>query len=130
MLEIVAPEGVPRARGYSHGVIGSGRTLHIAGQIGWDSEGAMPEGLVPQFAGALDNVLAVIRSAGGRPEDLARLTVFVTDIQAYRLATPELGRVWRERFGRHYPAMALVGVAGLVHPASMVEVDGTAHLQG
>lgn len=103
--------------------------LHVAGQIGWNTSGAIvSDDLIEQFGQALDNVLAVVRAAGGEPTDVADMTVYVTDLDAYRGAAGELGEVWRARFGKHYPAMALLGVSGLVHPGARVEIQATAHI--
>jgi enamine deaminase RidA (YjgF/YER057c/UK114 family) len=129
-MKIVHPEGFPPARGYSNGVlVEGGRTLHVAGQVGWEPDGSFgSDELVPQFARALDHVIAVVAAAGGRPEDIAAMTIFVTDIAVYRAAGHELGAVWRERMGRHYPAMALVAVSALVEPRARVEIQATAAL--
>lgn len=126
---VIQPDGFATPRGYANGTVASGEVLHVAGQIGWDGGGNMvSDDLVAQFAQALDNVLAVVAAAGGAPTDVADMTIYVTDLDAYRASTRELGAVWRERFGRHYPAMALVGVAGLVHPGARIEIQATAHL--
>ena len=106
-----------------------GRCLFVAGQIGV-SAGGEPASFAVQFATALDRVLEVVRAAGGQPTDVARLTVYVTDLAAYRSTRRELGEVWRERFGGYYPAMALVEVQGLVEPAARVEIEATAVLAG
>lgn len=126
--EIRVP-GWPAPRGYANGRTGHGRAVHVAGQIGWDEHGALvsPE-LVPQFARALDNVLAVVRAAGGAPEDIATMTAYVTDIAAYRGAHKELGAAWRARLGKHFPAMALVAVGALVEPGAVVEIQATAYV--
>ena len=126
--EISVP-GWPAPRGYANGRTGVGRAVHVAGQIGWDATGAFTAaGLVPQFAQALDNVIAVVRAAGGVPEDIATMTVFVTDIAAYRAAPKELGAAWRARLGKHFPAVALVAVSHLVDPRAVVEIQATAYL--
>jgi enamine deaminase RidA (YjgF/YER057c/UK114 family) len=128
--EIRVP-GWPEPRGYANGRSGRGRAVHVAGQIGWDEQGAFAAGeLVPQFAQALDNVLAVVRAAGGAPEDIATMTVYVTDIAAYRGAGKELGVAWRARLGKHFPAMALVAVSALVEPRAVVEIQATAYVGG
>jgi len=128
--EIHVP-GWPAPRGYANGRRGDGEVVHTGGQIGWDEHGAFTApGLVPQFAQALDNVLAVVRAAGGAPEDIATMTVFVTDIAAYRDAQKELGAAWRARLGKHFPAMALVAVSALVEPQAMVEIQATAYVGG
>jgi NAD(P)-dependent dehydrogenase (short-subunit alcohol dehydrogenase family)/enamine deaminase RidA (YjgF/YER057c/UK114 family) len=130
--EIVNPESLGAPKGFSHGVLApAGRTLYVAGQPGWDDNatGARP-GFPEQFARALDRVLAVVRQAGGKPGDITRLTAYVTDLAAYRMARPALGKVWGERFGQYYPAMALVEVKGLVDRGAIVEIEATAVLGG
>jgi len=129
--EEVHVPGWPAPRGYANGRTGSGRVVHVAGQIGWDERGALVAGgLVPQFTRALDNVLAVVRAAGGAAEDIATMTVYVTDIAAYRAAQRELGAAWRARLARHFPAMALVAVCDLVEPHAVVEIQATAYVGG
>ena len=127
--EEISVPGWPAPRGYSNGRTGHGRAVHVAGQIGWDEHGKLvsPE-FVPQFARALDNVLAVVRAAGGAPEDIAAMTAYVTDIAAYRAAGKELGAAWRARLGKHFPAMALVAVSALVEPGAVVEIQATAYV--
>lgn len=129
-LELVQPDHFAPPRGYSNGAITEGRLLHVGGQIGWEPETCTwaATTLAEQFARALDNVLDVVRSAGGEPTDVARMTVYVTDLDAYRASARALGAAWRERFGRHYPAMALLGVAGLVDPRARVEIEAVAVL--
>ena len=128
--EVTVP-GWPAPKGYANGRVGEGRVLYVGGQIGWDEQRAFPPGgLVPQFGRTLDNVLAVVRAAGGAAEDIASMTVFVTNIEEYRAAQRALGPVWRERMGRHYPAMALVAVTALVEPEAVVEIQAIATLGG
>ena len=132
-LENVNPAALGKPKGYSHGVLGSagGRVLFVAGQPGWDaSEKGPAPGFVQQFARALDRVLAVVREAGGGPADVARMTVYVTDLNSYKVALEALGRVWRERFDRHYPAMAMVEVSGLVDEGAVVEIEANAVIGG
>jgi enamine deaminase RidA (YjgF/YER057c/UK114 family) len=125
----VNPETLARPRGYSHGMKGGGDVLFVAGQIGWDREGRMvaPD-LVLQFAQALDNVLAVVTAAGGAPESIARLTIFVTDKQEYRQRARELGEAYRQRMAKHFPAMSLVEVKSLLEDDARVEIEATALL--
>ena len=132
MPQVIQPEGWPRPRGYSNGMVAEGRVLFVAGQVGWDplKEGAFPSTFVEQFDQALANVLAVVRAAGGRPEDVARLTLYVTDKREYLGAGPGLGEAWRKHMGRHYPAMAAVQVAGLVEEGAKLELEATAVLPG
>jgi enamine deaminase RidA (YjgF/YER057c/UK114 family) len=127
-LEIVNPEELGKPRGYSNGVKGTGALLFVAGQIGWDAQQRLAPDVAAQFTQALDNVITVVRAAGGTPESVARLTIYVTDKQAYREAREELGHAWRSRFGRHYPAMALVEVKSLLEDAALVEIEATAIL--
>lgn len=122
--------GWPRPRGYANGTLARGRALHVAGQIGWTAEQRFEtDDLIEQFGIALDNVLAVVRAAGGAPWDIAEMTVYVTDLDAYRAGARALGPIWKERMGVHYPAMALVGVAGLVEPRAKVEIQAVAYLE-
>ncbi len=126
--EIRVP-GWPAPRGYANGRTGRGRAVHVAGQIGWNEHGQLVSAeLVPQFIQALDNVIAVVRAAGGVPADIATMTAFVTDVAAYRSGTRDIGAAWRARLGRHFPAMTLVGVTGLVEPGALVEIQATAYI--
>lgn len=127
---VVQPEGWPRPKGYANGVLtGPGRLLFIAGQIGWGTdERLVSSEFVPQFAKALDNVVAVLRAAGGEPRHLVRLTVYVTDKHVYRAAARELGAIYRERLGKTYVAMSLVQVADLLEDGAQVEIEATAVL--
>jgi len=126
---LVTPPDFPPARGYANGLVATGRTLFIAGQIAWDKDARIvsPD-FATQFLQALDNVLAVVRAAGGGSEQIAKLLVFVTDLEAYRGATRTIGEGWRARMGGHYPAMSLVKVAGLLEPGALVEIEGVAML--
>lgn len=128
-IEFVQPPHFAPPRGYANGVVCSGRTLHVGGQIGWEADQSFAtDDFVEQLAKALDNVLDVVRAAGGTATDLVSMTIFVTDLDAYRHNLRQLGAVWRQRLGKHYPAMALVGVAGLVHPRAKVEIQAVAAL--
>jgi enamine deaminase RidA (YjgF/YER057c/UK114 family) len=125
----VNPASLAPPRGFNHGMRGGGELLFVAGQIGWDGTGNMvPGGFVAQFGQALDNVLAVVREAGGAPETIARMVVYVTDKREYLARRPEIGALWRERLGRHFPAMALVEVKGLLEDAAQVEIEAVALL--
>ena len=128
-LQSVQPEGWPPPLGYANGLCTRGqgeRLLFVAGQIGWQPDGTFTtDDLAEQFAIALDNVLSVVRAAGGEPSSVARMTVYVTDLDAYRSSTRAIGHAWRARMGRHFPAMALLGVAGLVEKRAKVEIEAT-----
>lgn len=129
-LTVIHPPEWAPTKGYSAGICArGGARLFIAGQIGWDAQQRFnTDDFIEQFTLALDNVLSVVRAAGGLPEHIAEMTVYVTDLDAYRQRARELGPVWRERLGRHYPAMALVGVSGLVEPRAQVEIQAHAVL--
>lgn len=127
--EPVVVEGWPKPRGYVNGMIGGPYVLHVAGQIGWQPDGTFTtDDLIEQFGIALDNVLAVVKAAGGKAESIASMTVFVTEIETYRARTKDLGPIWKARLGKHFPAMALVGVSALVEPRAKVEIVAVAHL--
>ena len=113
ILSAVQPEGWPRPRGYANGVLATGsQRLYVAGQIAWDeTETIVSDDFLAQFEQALANVVAVLRAGGATPADVASMTIYVTDIPAYRASARGLGPIWRKHFGRSYPAMALVGVA-------------------
>lgn len=122
------PKGWPPPRGYANGLAGEGRLVILGGQIGWDAQGRFAEGFVPQVRQALSNIAAVLAEAGGRPEHVARLTWYVTDIAEYRASLAELGPAYRAVMGRHFPAMTLVQVVALVEPEARVEIEATAIL--
>nr|WP_203587992.1 RidA family protein [Actinospica acidiphila] len=116
--------------GFSHAVVATGsRVVFLAGQTALDGDGkAVGDTLPDQFTRALSNLLTALRAAGGTPADLARVTVYATDVAAYREHARELGRLWRELAGRDYPAMAVVEVVRLWDEEAMVELDGFAVL--
>jgi enamine deaminase RidA (YjgF/YER057c/UK114 family) len=126
-LRLLHPEGWAAPKGYANGVLATGRQLHIAGQIGWDAQQRMvPGGLVSQTRQALENIVAVLASGGARPEHLVRLTWYLTDRAAYLAASKEIGAVYREVIGRHYPAMTAVEVSALMESEALVEIEATA----
>ena len=130
-LRDVLPEGWPRPKGYSNGVIApaGGQLLFVAGTIGWDTEERLVgEGFVDQFRQALRNVVAVVEAAGGEVAHIARLTIYVTDREAYTRDLRAVGEAYREEMGKHFPAMALLIVAGLVERGALVEIEATAVL--
>lgn len=128
----VQPRGWAKPRGYANGIVAEGgRLLFIAGQVGWEptSEKArFPEGFAAQFDQALANVVEVLREAGGAPEDLVRVTLYVCDKQAYRAASHSVGQSWKRHLGAHFPAMALIEVAALLEDEALVEIEATAVL--
>jgi enamine deaminase RidA (YjgF/YER057c/UK114 family) len=116
-----APElGEPS--GFSHAVVATGTTVHLAGQIG---AGAT---IAEQFDSAAENMMVALRAAGGEAENLVSLQIFVTDVAAYKASRPQIGEAWRKHFGRHYPAMGLFGVSELFEPTALVELMGVAVL--
>ncbi|HSC03015.1 MAG TPA: RidA family protein [Solirubrobacteraceae bacterium] len=121
---IVNPPELGAPRGFSHAVVSSGSIVHLAGQIG--AGATLPE----QFDDAARRLLVALRAAGGEPDHLVSLQVFVTDVGAYKAALPAIGQVWRAHFGRHYPAMGLFGVRELFEPDAQVELMGVAVLGG
>jgi len=128
-FEIINPASLGTPRGWNNGVLApkDGRMLFVAGQVGLESGApGEPPDFAAQFAGALDRVLTVVRAAGGGPEDVARMTVYVTNLAIYRASLSPLGEAWRARFGTHYAAMALVEVKGLMDRGAMVEIEATA----
>lgn len=122
------PEGWPQPRGFAHGVLAAGRCAFLGGQIGADPSGAIPDDFVAQARIALENILAVLSEAGGRPEHLARLTWYVRDIAEYKANLKPLGSAYRAVIGAVYPAMTLVQISGLVEPAARLEIEATAVL--
>ncbi|WP_028802217.1 RidA family protein [Streptomyces sp. 142MFCol3.1] len=128
--ERVNPPGLSPPTGFSHAVVASGsRVVFLAGQTALDADGkVVGETLPEQFERALTNLLTALRAAGGAPSDLARVTVYATDVADYRAQAAELGRVWRRLAGRDYPAMALIGAARLWDEQALVELDGFAVL--
>ncbi|WP_328667468.1 RidA family protein [Streptomyces sp. NBC_00322] len=116
--------------GFSHAITATGsRLVFLAGQTALDTGGKIVgETLPEQFETALANLLTALAAAGGAPQDLARVTVYATDVAGYRAHAPELGRIWRRLAGRDYPAMAVIGVDRLWDEEAMVELDGTAVL--
>jgi enamine deaminase RidA (YjgF/YER057c/UK114 family) len=132
-FETINPAALGHPRGYSNGMLApaGGRLLFIAGQVGWDEgQRLVGEDFTSQFEQALSNVLAVVREAGGAPRDIGRLTLYVVDKREYQEALAEVGAAYRRLMGKHFPAMALVEVAGLLEPGARVEIEGTAVLAG
>ena len=129
MSKMVQPPGWKRPRGYSNGVAARGEQIFTAGQIGWNEREEIVSGdFVEQTAQALRNVVAILRAAGASPEDLVRMTWYVTDKREYAARTKEIGVVYREILGAVYPAMTLVQVADLLEDGAKVEIEATAVL--
>ncbi len=126
--DVINPPALGEAKGYANGIVATGRTLYVAGQVGWDKEHRFPDDFVEQFEKALANVLEVVVAAGGKPESIARMTIYVTDKRLYREKTREIGKAWRDRLGRWYPAMTLVEVKSLLEDRALLELEATAVL--
>ena len=126
--QLINPGSMAPARGFSHAVLAAeGRTVYLAGQVAMDANGiVVGDTFADQFEVALRNVITVLATAGGRPEHLVALVMYATDVPAYRSSQREVGAAYRALVGRHYPAMALVGVTELVEPGAMIEIIGTA----
>jgi enamine deaminase RidA (YjgF/YER057c/UK114 family) len=128
-VERVNPEGLATPVGYSHAVVGEGRIVFLAGQTAMNADGVIvAEGVVAQFEVALGNLLTALRAAGGTPQQLASLTIYITDMADYKAHAREIGAVWRRLVGADYPAMAGIGVARLWDVEALVEVQGFAVL--
>ena len=127
LMQILQPPGWARAKGFSNGIACRGRLVFIAGQVGWTGQGEWREqSFAGQFRQALRNILDVLKEAEGRPEHIVRLTWYVLDKQEYLGALREVGAAYRELMGRHYPAMAVVQVSGLVEDQARLEIEATA----
>jgi enamine deaminase RidA (YjgF/YER057c/UK114 family) len=129
-MEMINPAELCKPSGYSHGVkISSSQLVFVAGQVGWNEQSRIvsPD-FAPQFAKALENVLAVVRKAGGRPDNVARLTMYVLDRKEYLANLQEIGKAYRLQMGRHYPAMSVVEVRGLLEEGARLELEATAAL--
>ncbi len=131
-IDTVQPAGWKQPKGYSNGVTvaGAGSLLFVAGQIAWDAQQKLVGGgdFAAQFAQTLRNVVSVVNAAGGDPRHIVRMTIYVTSKREYLAATSAVGNAWREIIGKHYPAMALVEVAGLLEEGALVEIEATAVL--
>ena len=126
-MQILQPSGWARPRGYANGVAAQGRQVFIAGMIGWDAQGRFQsDDFVAQARQALENVLAVLREAGGRPEHLVRMTWYVTDKREYLAAAREVGAIYRELVGVYHAAMSAVEVSALMEDRAKLEIEATA----
>jgi enamine deaminase RidA (YjgF/YER057c/UK114 family) len=128
-LNRVNPDSLARPSGFSHAVVGRGTSVFLAGQTGMDASGAIVEGgVVAQFEQALANLLTALAGAGGTPDRLASLTIYIVDMDDYRAHAREIGEVWRRLVGSGYPASAGIGVARLWDAEALVELQGLAVL--
>lgn len=128
---IIQPAAWPRPPGYSNGILTSGPTIFLAGQIGWDATtGHLAEGLPAQVEQALRNIVTILSEAGAAPTGITRMTWFVTDMDQYRGSGKAIGQAYRSVMGKHFPTMSVIGVASLVERGALVEIEATAVLDG
>ncbi len=128
-MQILHPPGWAPARGYSNGVVASGRMVFLGGQIGWDGQQKfVSDDFIAQTEQALKNIVTVLAEAGGGPEHVVRLTWYVVDREGYLTRQKELGQVYRAVMGKHFPAMTMVQVVGLAEDAAKIEIEATAVL--
>lgn len=128
-MNLIQPAGWPRPRGYANGVVASGRMLFIAGMIGWDAQGVFQsDDFAAQARQALRNVAEVLREAGGQPENIVRMTWYVTNKREYLAASKEVGQAFREIIGSFNAAMTAVEVSALIEDRAKVEIEATAVL--
>jgi enamine deaminase RidA (YjgF/YER057c/UK114 family) len=120
------PGGWPAPKGYANGMAADGRIIVTGGVIGWDANGHLPEGFIPQVKQTLENIAAILAEGDAGPTHLVRLTWYVVDMEEYLANLKMLGQIYRDVFGSHYPAMALVQVVRLVEKAARVEIEATA----
>jgi enamine deaminase RidA (YjgF/YER057c/UK114 family) len=125
-LQVLQPSGWPVPKGYANGMAADGRLVVTGGVIGWNSQGDLAADFVAQVRQTLSNISAILSEGGARPEHLVRLTWYVVDMEEYLANLKALGQVYRDIFGAHYPAMALVQVVRLVEKAARVEIEATA----
>ena len=125
-MKHLLPAGWPEPRGYSNGIEATGTQVFVAGMIGWDEHGKFAEGFAGQLRKTLENTLAVLAEADAGPGDIVRMTWYVTDLDAYRDNLRDIGAAYREVMGKNFPAMAVVGVTGLVEREALLEIETTA----
>lgn len=126
-MRILSPRGWKPPLGYANGIAASGTIVFVAGQVGWDAGQVFhSEDIAVQFEQALKNVLEVLAEAGAKPAHICRMTAYCCDKPAYLAARPELGRIWRQLVGRHYPAMSLIFVSDLLDSPGKIELEATA----
>jgi enamine deaminase RidA (YjgF/YER057c/UK114 family) len=126
-IEILQPQGWPRPKGYSNGMVAQGRQIFVSGQVGWDSEGrfASPT-LAGQVKKALENIIAILAEADAKPEHIVRLTWYVTSRDEYHSGLREIGTAYRDVLGKHFPTMSVVQVVALMEKEAKVEIEATA----
>jgi len=124
----ILPEGWPNPKGYSNGILATkGRTLFLAGQVGWTPEEKFAsEKLIPQFEQALKNIVSIVEKAGGKPMDICKMTCFCKDRDQYLESRRELGAIWKNIMGKHYPCMSMIFVVDLLDHPALIEIEAMA----
>lgn len=126
LLRAIEPAGWKPPRGYANGIVGKGRILFVGGQVGWDEDQVFQtDDFGEQWEQTLKNVLTVVRTAGGGPENIARMTIYVKDKKDYQAHLDAVGQAWRRHMGKNFPALALVQVADLLEERALVEIEAT-----
>ena len=125
-MKVLHPQGWPRPKGYANGIAARGEMVFLAGVVGWDAEERFPSGLVAQFRQALENIVAILAEGGAKPEHVVRMTWYVTSRDDYLAHGREIGAVYREIMGKHFPVMAVVQVVSLMEAAAEIEIEVTA----
>jgi enamine deaminase RidA (YjgF/YER057c/UK114 family) len=124
---VLQPAAWPRPSGYSNGIVADGPTIFLAGQIGWDATtGRVAQGMAAQVEQALHNIVILLAEVGAQPNDIVRLTWFVTDMEQYRQNAKAVGQGYRRIIGKHFPTMSVIGVSSLVERDALVEIEATA----
>ncbi|MEP3510136.1 MAG: RidA family protein [Lentilitoribacter sp.] len=127
--ETIHPRGWLPAKGYCNGMLTKDGTLHIGGQIGWDENKVFAKGgFIPQMTQTLRNIVAIVEAANGQVSDITRLTWFITDKSEYLAHQAEVGQAYRDVLGKHFPAMSMIIVSGLVEDKALIEIEATAHI--
>ena len=126
--ENILPDGWPSPKGYSNGILAAkGRTLFLAGQVGWTSEEVFEsDKLIPQFEQSLKNIVAIVEKAGGKPSDICKMTCFCKDRDQYIASRKELGAIWKRIIGKHFPCMSMIFVVDLLDHPGLIEIEATA----
>jgi enamine deaminase RidA (YjgF/YER057c/UK114 family) len=126
--QTILPDGWPLPKGYSNGILATeGRTLFLAGQVGWTQEEKFAsDKLIPQFEQALKNIVAIVKKAGGKSEHICKITCFCKDRDQYLASRKELGKIWKEVIGSHYPCMSMIFVVDLLDHPALIEIEATA----
>lgn len=126
--ETILPEGWLFPKGYSNGIMAAkGKTLYMAGQVGWTADQKfVSDKLVPQFAQALNNIIDIVQKAGGKPEHICKMTCYCKDRDQYLASRKELGIIWKEIMGMHYPCMSMIFIVDLLDHPAVIEIEATA----